>query len=38
MCEENKNNNIIAQVPTIAYMATTTLERIAIIINQNMIT
>jgi hypothetical protein len=38
MCEESKNNNIILQAPTIAYMAITTLERIAIILNQNMIT
>lgn len=38
MCEESKNNNIIPQAPTIAYMAITTLERIAIILNQNMIT
>jgi hypothetical protein len=38
MCEESKNNNIIAQIPTIAYMVITTLEKIAIILNQNMIT
>jgi hypothetical protein len=38
MCEKIKKNNIIAQAPTIAYMAITTLERIASILNQNTIT